>query len=105
VGTRLKGKVAIVTGAGKGIGSGIARVFASDGAKVLVADKDEEWGISTVNRIKQEGDEASFIKVDVSKKEDIQKMAQTALERYGRIDILYNNAGICTNMARIEDYR
>lgn len=103
MGTRLKGKVAIVTGAGKGIGSGIARVFASEGAKVLVADKDEEWGISTVNRIKQERNEASFIKVDVSKKEDMEKMAQAALERYSRIDILCNNAGIYTNMARIEE--
>jgi 3-oxoacyl-[acyl-carrier protein] reductase len=100
---RLKEKVAIVTGAGKGIGRGIALVFASEGAKVLVADIDEEWGIKTVNRIKQEGDEASFIKVDVSKKEDMGRMAQTALERYGRIDILCNNAGIYTNMARIEE--
>jgi len=100
---RLKGKVGIITGAGKGIGSGIARVFASEGAKVLVADKDEKWGIRTVNRIRQEGAEASFVKVDVSKKEDMEKMAQTALERYGRIDILCNNAGIYTNMARIEE--
>jgi 3-oxoacyl-[acyl-carrier protein] reductase len=99
---RLKEKVAIVTGAGKGIGRGIALVFASEGAKVLVADKDGEWGIKTVNMIKQEGREASFIKVDISKKEDVEKMAQTALERYSRIDILCNNVGIYTNMARIE---
>jgi len=103
VGTRLRGKVAIVTGAGKGIGSGIARVFASEGAKVLVADKDEEWGIKTVDGIKRAGHEASFIKVDVSKREDMEKMAQTTLERYDRIDILCNNAGIYTNMARIEE--
>lgn len=101
--TRLKGKVAIVTGAGKGIGRGIARVFASEGARVLVADKDEEWGIKTVNAIKRENHEASFTNVNVGKKEDMEKMAQTALERYGRIDILCNNAGIYTNMARIEE--
>ncbi len=103
MGTRLKGKVAIVTGAGKGIGGGIARVFASEGAKVLVADVDEQWGMKTVNKIKEIGGEASYIKVDVSKKDDVELMARTAVERYGRIDILCNNAGIFTNMARIEE--
>lgn len=103
MGTRLKGKVAIVTGAGKGIGRGIARVFASEGARVLVADVDEEWGRKTVNKIKEADGDASYIKVDVSKKEDVELMARTALERYGRIDILCNNAGIFTNMARIEE--
>jgi 3-oxoacyl-[acyl-carrier protein] reductase len=103
MGTRLKGKVAIVTGAGKGIGGGIARVFASEGAKVLVADVDEQWGMKTVNKIKETGGEASFIKVDVSKKDDVERMAHAAVERYGRIDILCNNAGIFTNMARIEE--
>lgn len=103
MGTRLKGKVAIVTGAGKGIGRGIARVFGSEGARVLVADVDEEWGMKTVNKIKEAGGEASYIKVDVSKKDDVELMARTAVERYGRIDILCNNAGIFTNMARIEE--
>ena len=103
MGTRLKGKVAIVTGAGKGIGGGIARVFASEGAKVLVADVDEAWGMKTVNKIKEAGGEASYIKVDVSKKDDTERMARTAVERYGSIDILCNNAGIFTNMARIEE--
>ncbi len=103
MGTRLKGKVAIVTGAGKGIGGGIARVFASEGAKVLVADVDEQWGMKTVNRIIETGGEASYIKVDVSKKDDVERMARAAVERYGRIDILCNNAGIFTNMARIEE--
>ncbi len=103
MGTRLKGKVAIVTGAGKGIGGGIARVFASEGAKVLVADVDEQWGMKTVDTIIETGGEASYIKVDVSKKDDVERMARAAVERYGRIDILCNNAGIFTNMARIEE--
>lgn len=103
MGTRLKGRIAIVTGAGKGIGGGIARVFASEGANVLVADIDETWGLKTVHVIKQAGGEASFIKVDVSQEKDMEKMAYTATERYGRIDILCNNAGIYTNMARIEE--
>lgn len=103
MGTRLAGKVAIVTGAGKGIGGGIAQVFAFEGARVLVADIDEDWGMKTVERIRQGGGEASFVKADVSEKEDMEFMAHTALERYGRIDILCNNAGIYTNMARIEE--
>lgn len=103
MGTRLKGKIAIVTGASKGIGRGIARVFASEGARVLVADVDEEWGRKTINKIKEADGDASYMKVDVSKKEDVELMARTALERYGRIDILCNNAGIFTNMARIEE--
>ena len=100
---RLKGKIAIVTGAGKGIGGGIARVFGSEGARVLVVDLDEKWGLKTVDSIRETGGEASFFKADVSKEADMMQMAKTAVERYGRIDILCNNAGIYTHMARIEE--
>lgn len=103
MGSRLNGKISIVTGAGKGIGGGIARIFASEGAKVLVVDVAEEWGMKTVNRIKQAGEEASFVKADVSQEKEMEFMAQTAIQRYGRIDILCHNAGIYTNMARIEE--
>ena len=103
MGSRLNGKISIVTGAGKGIGGGIARVFASAGAKVLVVDVAEEWGMKTVNRIKEAGGEASFVRADVSRETDMEIMAQTAIQRYGRIDILCHNAGIYTNMARIEE--
>lgn len=100
---RLKGKIAIVTGAGKGIGGGIARVFGSEGARVLVVDLDEKWGFKTVESIRETGGDASLFKADVSKEEDMMQMAKTAVERYGRIDILCNNAGIFTHMARIEE--
>ena len=100
---RLKEKIAIVTGAGKGIGGGIARVFGSEGARVLVVDLDEKWGSKTVDSIREAGGEASLLKADVSKEEDMTQMAKTAVERYGRIDILCNNAGIFTHMARIEE--
>ncbi len=99
----LDRKIAIVTGAGKGIGGGIARVFASAGARVLVVDVDEKWAIKTVDKIKETGGEASFLRADVSKEGDMVQMAEAAVERYGRIDILCNNAGIFTRMARIEE--
>jgi len=91
---RLDGRIAIVTGAGKGIGRGIALVFGSEGAKVLVVDVDEESGDKTVGKIRAAGGEASFFRADVSREEDMMRMAEAALERYGRIDILCSNAGI-----------
>ncbi len=103
MGTRLEGKISIVTGAGKGIGGGIARVFASEGSQVVVVDVDEEWGMKTVDRIVGEGGAASFLKADVSKEEEMLGMAEQTVGEYGRIDILCNNAGIYTHMARIEE--
>ncbi len=88
---RLKDKVAIITGAGSGIGRGIALAFAKEGAKVVVADWSEQGGKETVKQI---GKEAVFVKTDVSKAEDIDKMAKTCLDKFVRIDILVNNAGI-----------
>jgi len=91
---RLKDKVAIITGAGSGIGQGIALAFIKEGAKVIVADWSEEGGRETVEKIKKEGEEAIFVKTDVSKAADINEMVKTCLEKFGRIDILVNNAGI-----------
>ena len=71
-------------------------VFASAGARVLVVDVDEKWAIKTVDKIKETGGEASFLRADVSKEGDMVQMAEAAVERYGRIDILCNNAGIFT---------
>lgn len=91
---RLQNKVAIITGAGSGIGKGIAERFAKEGAKVIVAEFDEASGQATTAQIKQSGGVAEFVKVDVSKLADCQNMVKAAVEKFGRLDIIVNNAGI-----------
>ena len=87
---RLKDKVAIVTGAGSGFGEGIARTFADEGAKVLVADIDEKKGRSVARDIAG----ARFCKVDVSEGKQVKAMVKAATDAFGGLDILVNNAGI-----------
>lgn len=87
-------KVAIVTGAAKGIGWGIAKVLAQEGAKVVVVDWDAENGEKTAREICDSGGEAIFVKCDVSSEEDVRAMIDTAVKQFGRIDILVNNAGV-----------
>jgi len=91
---RLENKVAIVTGAGKGIGSGIAKVFSQEGGKVVVVDWDEEAGKKTAEEIRQSGGDALFVNCDVSNEEQVKAMVQATLDKYGRIDVLVNNAGV-----------
>lgn len=96
---RLEGKVAIVTGAGssgQGIGNGKAAaiLFAREGAQVLLADQHEDRAHETLEIIRQEGGQASTFQGDMTSLDDCQRMAQAALDRYGRIDILDNNVGI-----------
>jgi NAD(P)-dependent dehydrogenase (short-subunit alcohol dehydrogenase family) len=90
---RLEGKVAIVTGAGAGIGRATARRFAAEGARVVVAELRPAAGEETVALIRAAGGEASFIQTDVTKKAEAQRMVEHALATYGRLDILVNNAG------------
>jgi NAD(P)-dependent dehydrogenase (short-subunit alcohol dehydrogenase family) len=91
---RLENKVAIVTGAGKGIGWGIAKVFSKEGAKVVVVDWDEQAGTKTAEDIRQSGGDAIFVKCDVSNEGEVKAMVQAAIDKYGRIDVLVNNAGV-----------
>lgn len=91
---RLKNKIALITGASSGIGRETALLFASEGAKLVVADINEAGGQETANLIIERGGEAVFIKADVSKAEDNQAMVALAEEKYGALHILFLNAGI-----------
>lgn len=91
---RLKNKIAIITGAGSGIGRAIALAFSKEGAKTVIADWSEEGGKETAQQIKKQDGEAVFVKTDVSNSGDIDKMVKTCLDNFGQIDILVNNAGI-----------
>jgi len=91
---KLDKRVAIITGAGSGIGRATALLFAKEGAKVVVADNVVSGGEETVSMIREAGGEACFVKTDVSREGDIQLMIKVALDDYGQLDILYNNAGI-----------
>jgi NAD(P)-dependent dehydrogenase (short-subunit alcohol dehydrogenase family) len=90
----VEGKVALVTGAGSGIGRESARLFAAEGAAVLVTDVDETGGTETVDLITGAGGEASFLRVDVSSEADVENMVAAALERFGGLHCAHNNAGI-----------
>ena len=91
---RLADKVAIITGAGGGIGRATAILFAQEGAKVVVVDYVPQGGLETVEMITRNGGEAIFVETDVSKAAAVEKMVRTAVDTYGRIDILFNNAAI-----------
>jgi 3-oxoacyl-[acyl-carrier protein] reductase len=95
---KLKDKVCIITGSGQGIGKYYALRLAQEGAKVVVAECNEGTGKSAVSEILNSGLEALFVKTDVSDDKSTQTMAQRAFEKYGRIDILINNAAIFASL-------
>ena len=90
---KLKNKVAIVTGSSKGIGEGIARVFAREGAKVVVTCRTEEAGKKITGELLDAGGTAIFVKTDVTSSQDVQFMINKVIQTFGRLDILVNNAG------------
>ncbi|MDR2085456.1 MAG: glucose 1-dehydrogenase [Bacteroidales bacterium] len=99
----LKGKVAIITGAGSGMGEAIARLFASKGVKVVIADMNE----NTLNRVcpevKSLGHDVWGVVADVSKSEDLKKLVDETISKFGTVDILINNAGILDNFMTVGD--
>jgi NAD(P)-dependent dehydrogenase (short-subunit alcohol dehydrogenase family) len=90
----LEGKVALVTGGASGIGRATALTFAREGAKLVVADMNEEGGQQTVHMITEQGGEAIFVRTDVSQAVEVQALISKAVETYGRLDCAHNNAGI-----------
>jgi NAD(P)-dependent dehydrogenase (short-subunit alcohol dehydrogenase family) len=90
----FSGKVALVTGAGSGIGRASALKFAHEGAKVIVSDIAAEGGHETVRLIRAVGGEATFVKTDVSQASDVEALVRMAVETYGQLNYAHNNAGI-----------
>jgi len=91
---RLAEKVVIITGAGRGIGRAAALLFASEGARLALVDINEESGEAAAEEVRLQGGEAIYVKTDLTHSAQVKKMADTVVEKYGRIDVLYNNAGI-----------
>ncbi len=100
----FKGKVAVITGAGNGIGRQTALAFAARGAKVVVVDRDAAGAERTVGTIKQQGGEARAHPADVTKSAEVAAYVKAALDAYGRIDCFFNNAGVEGKFAPITDY-
>ena len=102
--SRLNGKVALVTGAGSGIGRASAITIAREGAKVVVSDVVTEGGEETVRIIEDAGGEAIFVKADVSAAIDVEALVNAVVEAYGRLDCAHNNAGIVGPVADTHEY-
>lgn len=91
---RLEGKVAIITGSARGIGKKTAEVFASEGARVVVADFDKKNGAKTAEELKNDGAETMFVEVNVADVDSVKNMVDKTIDKYGKINILVNNAGV-----------
>jgi len=100
----FRGKVALVTGGGSGIGHCTCVAFAVAGARVVVVDIDEEQGLSSLEKIREAGGEAEFCRADVSRPEEVQNYVKKTIDVYGRIDVFFNNAGVEGGVAPLTEY-
>src|SRR6266850_5258375 len=100
----LEGKIALITGASSGIGRATAKIFAREGARLVLADVAEAGGQETLQEVRDLSAEAIFIKTDVSKSQEVEAMVATAIATYGRLDCAFNNAGIGGRGALTHEY-
>lgn len=100
---RLENKVPLVTGGASGIGEETAYLFAREGAKIVIADMNSERGEEVAKKIVTGGRDCVFLKTDVSKKEEVKRMVDATRGRFGRLDILFNNAGIPIQKTALEE--
>jgi len=91
---RLQDKVALITGAGSGIVRQTALLFAGEGAKIVVVDINDAGGQKTVQMVEEQGGQATYVRADVSKATDCENMVRAAEDTYGKLNVLFNNAGI-----------
>jgi NAD(P)-dependent dehydrogenase (short-subunit alcohol dehydrogenase family) len=99
---RLENKVALITGGNSGIGEATALLFAKEGARVAVAARDESRGRAVVKRIKAEGGKGIFVRVDVGKADDCRRAVAETVNAFGRLDVLFNNAGVFLPQTAVE---
>ena len=99
---RLEGKVALISGGSRGMGATEARLFAREGSKVVLGDVLDEEGKGVEAEIRQSGGEATYVHLDVTREADWRSAVETSVDRYGKLDVLVNNAGILI-IGSIED--
>lgn len=100
---RLKDKTAIITGGGGGIGRATALRFAEEGAELMIVDLNEESAVQTVQEVKAKGGKATYSITDMTNAEEVEKMVDSVIDTYGKIDILFNNAGVMMHEKKIPD--